>query len=141
MVNPNKVEGLIRRLQDHVEKLGILAMLSEKEFLGDFTKLNSAKYLLQVSIESCLAISNHLIASEKYRAPTDYADVFHVLSEKQVIPDAFSQKLQKMIGFRNRIVRVYWDVDDSAVYHLLHTSLQDFSDFAQHIVKFINRNP
>jgi uncharacterized protein YutE (UPF0331/DUF86 family) len=36
-----------------------------------------------------------------------------------------------MARFRNRLVHVYWDVDDGAVHDYLRESLQDIDDFAR----------
>jgi uncharacterized protein YutE (UPF0331/DUF86 family) len=59
VVRPDKVEGILFNLKGYVEKLKRLAGLSAEEFLADFTKVESAKHLFQVSVESCLDVSNH----------------------------------------------------------------------------------
>ncbi len=38
--------------------------------------------------------------------------------------------LRAMARFRNRLVHLYWDVDDELVYEYLQTSLGDFDRFA-----------
>jgi len=43
-----------------------LAGFSAEEFLADFTKVESAKHLFQVSVECCLDVSNHIIAVSDY---------------------------------------------------------------------------
>ena len=54
----------------------------QETFLKDKILIGSAKYYLQVSIECCLDVANHIIASEKFRAPRDYADSFIVKQYK-----------------------------------------------------------
>lgn len=100
-----------------------------EEFSRDFTKINSAKYLLQIAIESCISAGNHVIASEHLRPPQDYADIFKVLFENSIIPEKLFQELNKMARFRNRLVHIYWDIDNEIIYQLLQDRLGDFEQF------------
>jgi uncharacterized protein YutE (UPF0331/DUF86 family) len=98
--------------------------------------VESAKHLLQVSIECCLDIAHHIVADEGYRTPTDYFDTFVVLSENDILPAAFMPTLRQMVSFRNRIVHLYWDVDDATVYRILQENLGDFEIYIGHILHF-----
>lgn len=51
MVNLKTTTSILNNLRGYHHKLSILAGYSEEEFLKDFTKVESAKHLLQVSIE------------------------------------------------------------------------------------------
>lgn len=42
-----------------------------------------------------------------------------------------------MARFRNRLVHMYWDIDDEAVYTFLQSSLSDLQDFASSIAQWI----
>lgn len=79
MIDPAKIEGLLRRLKASRADLQRLKEVSREELLGDSLRLAAAKYSLLTSIDCCLDIANHIIASEGFRAPTDYADSFTVL--------------------------------------------------------------
>lgn len=63
MVRPEIAHGLLIYLKENLGKLKTLASLHQEDFLRDFTKLESAKYLLQTSIQTCIDIANHVIAS------------------------------------------------------------------------------
>lgn len=104
--------------------------------MQDFTKVDSAKYLLQVAIESCLDMAHHIISDEGFRVPSDYYDAFVVLSENGILPSSFLPTLRKMVGFRNRVVHLYWDVDDEAVYSIIRENLKDFEVYVGHILGF-----
>jgi len=139
MVRPDKVEGILVNLMGYVERLRQLALLSRETFLSDFTKVESAKHLFQVSVECCLDISNHIIASERFRAPRNYVESFEILTEHKVLPESFLPTLRKMVQFRNRLVHLYWDVDAEVVYDLVQKDLEDFDTFARSIAGFITR--
>jgi len=137
LVKPEVIENRIKKLQNYLEKLSELKTINKNEFISDFRNSNSAKYLLQVSIECCLDIANHIIASEKYRSPDDYADSFRVLNEQKIVPDSLIDKLVEMAKFRNRIVHVYWEVDEDLIYDIIQNYLNDFELFIQSILKVL----
>ncbi len=58
----HKIATLSSELLTSVEQLREYSSLSRDEFIGDRTKLNSAKYLLIVSIEAAVDMCNHVIA-------------------------------------------------------------------------------
>jgi uncharacterized protein YutE (UPF0331/DUF86 family) len=136
MVDPDTLASILGNLRGFLQKLAVLAALSEAEFTGDFTKVESAKHLLQVSIECCLDIAHHIVAEEGYRTPANYYDTFAVLSENGVLPDAFLPTLRQMVGFRNRVVHLYWEVDDATVYQITHENLGDFETYIGYILDY-----
>ncbi len=136
MVNPEKVEGLLEKLREYVTQLTELKKLSKEELIKRFTNVNSAKYLFQVAIECCLDISNHLISSEGFRPPADYKDIFKILNENKVIPDAFLETAVSMAKFRNRLVHLYWEVDADKVYDYLQNNLGYFDEFVKYILNY-----
>lgn len=137
MVDLEVLASIIGNLRGYLEKLRILAAILEEEFLQDFTKVESTKHLLQVSIECCLDIAHHTVADEGYRTPTDYYDTFVVLHEQGILPENFMPTLRKMVSFRNRVVHLYWDVDDATVYRILQENLKDFETYVSYIMDFI----
>lgn len=137
MVDRDKVEGLIRHLRQYTGYLRQIAKLDREEFLNDPMAIGSARYYLQVSIESCIDIANHIIATEGLRAPKDYRDTFKVLNEAEIIPDEFTRTMQAMAGLRNLLVHLYWEVDDKMVYDSLSTELDDFETFIVQVLKLI----
>lgn len=139
MVNPDKVKDLLARLSSYVEKLEIIARFSLQEFQGSFMHVESAKHLLQVSIECCLDISHHIIASERYRTPGTYVESLEILAEESVIPQEYLASFRQMVRFRNRLVHLYWDVEEVDLYEILQTRLGDFDVFASNIVAFMQK--
>jgi len=137
MVNPEKVKSLLERLSSYAEKLGVLASFSRTEFLPDFTRVESGKHLLQVSIECCLDISHHIISSERFRSPGTYVESFEILAEQEIITTQFLTTLKQMARFRNRLVHIYWEIDDGELYEILQNHLGDFDRFAKAIIDFM----
>jgi len=83
MVDISKVEGMMRNLHRFTGHLEETATLGSDDFLADPMKTGAAKYYLQVSIEACIGIANHIIASEGYRAPGNYKE--HLLFWERMV--------------------------------------------------------
>ncbi len=41
-----------------------------------------------------------------------------------------------MVRFHNRVVHLYWDVDDATVYRILQENLNDFETFIGYVLDF-----
>ena len=140
VVDPAKVEGRVRLLDGYLKVLRRLAKLAQQELIGDPIPLGSAKYYLQVAVESCIDMANHIIASERLRAPKDYADIFKVLAEEGIIPPDFLPELQRMARFRNRLVHLYWEVDAEVIYDILQERLGEFERYRGCIIAALERS-
>jgi len=137
VVNPSRVEEKLRRLEEYVSVLHELRAIPRAELLADRIRLGSAKYYLQVAIESCLDVAGHVIASEGFRSPKDYGDTFTVLAEQGVLERAFADKLRQMVKFRNRLVHLYAEIDNRQVADALDADLGDFGRFRDCVVRLI----
>ena len=76
MVEPETIEGSFRNLDTHLDQLRQLAALRREEMVHDLINLGAAKYYLQVAIECCIDVANHIIARQGFRSPESYADSF-----------------------------------------------------------------
>ncbi|MBI4769722.1 MAG: DUF86 domain-containing protein [Chloroflexi bacterium] len=137
MVKPRKVNSILSNLANYRAKLALLAAIPENAFLKDFTKVASAKYLLQISIETCLDIAHHIVADDGLRHPRDSYDAFVVLNEEGIIPDDFLPALRQMVSFRNRVVHLYWEIDDQIVFQIVQDNLGDLDRFASLIAVYL----
>ncbi len=126
----SEVLSALQRLED-------LRKLSEEEFAADPHKVASAKYNLIVAIEGAVDLSNHIISKNGFRTPEDYADTFRVMEEKGVFDAEFTNSLIQMARFSNRLVHIYWDIDDAEIYRIIQTRLQDIKQFLKKFGNFI----
>jgi uncharacterized protein YutE (UPF0331/DUF86 family) len=137
------IEKITYKLGQLDEFLCLLKKISDtplEQFIMDKLLIGSAKYYLQVSIECCLDVANHIIASERFRAPMDYADSFKVLDENHVVPSEHAIKLQRMAKFRNRLVHMYGEVDNAQVHSFIEKDIKDIEMFRTIVLKrYANR--
>lgn len=116
----DKITNKFIHLDEYLDLLNQVGSKEKEAFLNDKLLIGSAKYYLQVSIEVCLDVAGHIIASERLRAPKDYADSFAVLKEAGIISSDLCQQLRQMAKFRNRLVRLYSEIDDTYIHIQLH---------------------
>ncbi len=132
------LEKIIQKFQQLDEFLRLLKKISKtpiKSFLKDKVMIGGAKYYLQVSIECCLDVTNHIIASERFRAPKDYADSFMIIEEEGLISGDQGQRLRQMAKFRNRLVHLYGEIDNAYVYEFIKKDIKDIEEFKSIIIK------
>ena len=125
------------QLDEYLTLLHQIGKTEKNSFLKDKIIIGSAKYYLQVSIEVCLDIASHIIASEHLRAPRDYADSFSVLNEAGIITSDLCRQLRQMAKFRNRLVHLYSEIDNEHIYGFIQSDLNDFSDFKKTIIQLL----
>ncbi|MFW6039750.1 MAG: type VII toxin-antitoxin system HepT family RNase toxin [Gemmatimonadota bacterium] len=130
MVDPRKVRSLLGRLAERSGELSRYAELEPDTYLADREGILASRYLLINVIEDALAVANHVIASEGYRSPGDYADSFRVLEERGLLPDDGADRLSVAAGFRNLVVHEYARIDDRRVHVFLTDGLDDLRAFA-----------
>ena len=58
------------------------------------------------------------------------------MRENGILPDVFMPTLRQMVSFRNRVVHLYWNVDDAVVYHILQENLSDFETYIGYVIDF-----
>ena len=135
MVDPGRLRSLLDRLGEELEHLRRLAAIAPEELLADPDRLAGVKYRFVVAIEICIDAAQHVIASEGFRAPFDFADAFAVLGEAGVLPSEQVPALQEMARFRNLLVHGYQRVDDRKVLGILGSRLDDLDAFRAHIAR------
>jgi uncharacterized protein YutE (UPF0331/DUF86 family) len=135
--NQDKIRKIVSEILGALELLEELRSLPKESFLSDPHKRGSAKYSLLVAIEGTIDLANHVIAKNGFRTPEDYADTFKVLSERGAFDESFTRTLMQMARFRNRLVHIYWEVDNEELYRLIHSHLEDIRQFLKEFGAFI----
>ena len=135
MVNPNIVATRLDALRRYMGYLKILQRYPYRQFRADpFIRGNVERYL-QLAIECCLDLGNHLISDRGLRKAENYRDVFLILGEAKILPGPFARRLAPMGGFRNILVHDYLKVDPRKVYDVLQKHLPDLEEFAKAVAR------
>ena len=129
-----KLEQKILFMQTNVTKLKKLSKVDKGIFIEDFRNVDSSKYLLQVTIEAMLDIASHLIARNRWGNPEDNKAHFQILADNNVIKIEDVDTYFLMAKFRNRIVHMYFNINDEMIYDITKNNLEDFERFISNIL-------
>jgi uncharacterized protein YutE (UPF0331/DUF86 family) len=129
VVDAARLRAVLSRLTARRGPLAAYAALDVAAYLADPQAVPASRYHLLTAIEDALAVANHVIAAEGYRAPTDYADAFRSLAEARVLAPDLAERLEQMAGFRNLLVHEYAKVDDRRVHAFLRRDMEDLDRF------------
>lgn len=121
-----------------MEKLEPLSKVGQDAFLSNPGFQDIAERNLQVAIQVCLVIGNHIISALSLKRPDDYKEIFSILAEGEVIPKEFAERMAPMAGLRNILVHEYLDTDPKKMHQHLQ-QIEDFEKFAQYINGFIEK--
>ena len=136
MVAPARVRRLLETLTRYRDQLAELRDLPVQDYLSDHAL--AGRYLVQICAQTSIDLANHVIASSRWRTPSDFRDAFTVLEENSVLEADLSERLRALAGLRNRLVHLYHDVDDLLVHAALPEGLRDLEDFSRAIARLLD---
>jgi len=140
MVDRGLVLRKISELAEYQQQLQEFKGITVRQYRDDWKKQRIVERTLQMMIETCLDMANHLIADQGYRVPVSYADIFKVLGENKVLGKKLADRLEKMAKFRNVLVHQYEKIEAEIIVGLLKKNLGDFNQFKKAVVGFV-QNP
>lgn len=127
----------MRLLNEYVSDLAALQEVDFETYTENKLLRRAVERTLQLAVEACLDIGQHIIALEGLRVPADNKDVFVILGEESIVPSPLLPALVAMAKFRNLIVHDYARIDDSVVFGILRRQLGDLNAFAQAVAAYL----
>ncbi|HEX5762189.1 MAG TPA: DUF86 domain-containing protein [Solirubrobacterales bacterium] len=129
MVDAERVEARILRLEQTIERLDAVRAKGEAAYLADAELRAMTERWLQLAIQACIDLGAQLVSEQSVPPPSDYAGVFAALGEAGVLPDELAQRLGQAARQRNILVHLYLEIDDRSVFASLDR-LDDLRQFA-----------
>jgi uncharacterized protein YutE (UPF0331/DUF86 family) len=108
-----------------------------EEYVRDWKVQRIVERTLQMAVEICADIADHIISDEGLRAPVSVADAFTVLRETAIVSETLHGALVKMAKFRNVVVHQYDEVDAEIVIAILTKHLGTFDTFRTEILSHL----
>lgn len=133
------IEERVDKIREASKELLEYRKKSKEEFLQD-TKLQYATmYGLVMGIEAICDIGSHILAKYFLVKCEHYEDIIKNLGEYKVIPKELSSRSKEMADFRNFLIHIYHEVDPKKVYANLQKAPEEFTKFAKHFIKFLEK--
>jgi uncharacterized protein YutE (UPF0331/DUF86 family) len=136
-------EIIKRRLQEKVDNLLEIYQGLKKlqRFTLDDLKKNienvwSVTFGLVAGIEAILDISQYTLADKGVKIES-YGQIPSKLFEAGLIDRDFSDKMQKMIGFRNRAIHNYPSLEEEQLHEMLQKDIEDFKEFLEIVRNYL----
>ena len=133
-------ELVLRKLADldqYVTQMGEFRGVTPEEYREDWKTQRIIERTLQMAIEVCADVANHIIADRGLRMPSTYAEAFEVLADAGILTAAQREAMVRMSGFRNLIVHEYARIDAAMVVRVLQERLGDFAAFKATILRVL----
>lgn len=138
-IEKDRVTEFLRLLSGDLKTLREKTEIPKEVYRGSRDIQAIVERRLQTATESCINVGNHLIARLGLRPPADYADVFRVMGEAQLLPAELIDQMTDMARFRNLLVHVYWAIDHEKVYDSLRSRLGTLEAFASHMSRWVKQ--
>ena len=133
-------ELILRKLTDleqYITQVEEFRGITPEEYRRDWKTQRIVERTLQIAIEACADVANHIIADRNLRMPSTYAEAFEVLADADILTAAQREAMVRMSGFRNLIVHEYARIEPAMVVRVLRERLGDFGAFRAAILRIL----
>jgi uncharacterized protein YutE (UPF0331/DUF86 family) len=133
-LNKEVIQARVSYIEDSLKSLGRFKGISYKEFHSNSDNFRIAFYDLHRALEAVMEIGSHILSRIPGARPTSYKDIPRLLEKHKIIPANFAtNQLEKMAGYRNRMVHFYGEITEKEIYSIIQEELEDFYTFLAHI--------
>jgi uncharacterized protein YutE (UPF0331/DUF86 family) len=115
MVDPQRLSRVLTRVRQDLAVLRRYADHDRAELLGDDARMGHVKYLFVTLVEGCIDAAQHICASDGLGPPDTNADAMLVLARNGLLPAELAATMADAVRFRNVLVHLYAEVDDTRV--------------------------
>ena len=105
------------------------------DFASDFTRQDAAILNVLRACEQSVDLANHITRTRKLGIPSHSRDAFRLLAREGLLPLPLSERLQRLIGFRNTAVHAYQALEIPLVEEVIDKGLEDLLAFANFMLK------
>ncbi|MDR4504930.1 MAG: DUF86 domain-containing protein [Candidatus Scalindua sp.] len=137
MVDKALILRKLSELDEYSKQIGEFAATTTEEYCENWKIQRIVERTLQMMIESCADVANHIISFKEYRVPKSYVDIFKVLHENDIIDSKIFDKMANMVKFRNIVVHDYDKIDVTIVINILKNHLNDFKTFKNSVLQVL----
>jgi uncharacterized protein YutE (UPF0331/DUF86 family) len=111
--------------------------LAESDFKTNYTRQDAAILNIIRACEQSIDLANHLIKIFKMGIPQDSSEVFVMLQKNDVISFDLSEKLKRMVSFRNIVVHEYQNINSDIIISVINNNLEDLIEFSDAVMGYM----
>jgi uncharacterized protein YutE (UPF0331/DUF86 family) len=137
MTDSKIIENKISLVKKYIRILDDYKEYSKDEIQDDQTIRGAVERYLYLMSQATIDLAEAIISYKKLRKPTSMSESFSILNEEKIISVGLTNKMMKMVGFRNVVAHDYDKINYDIVYDVLQYRLKDIEEFLRIIVKII----
>ena len=134
MVDKSLVLRKIERIDAYLKQVRQKQDPGFEVFRKDVDLQSIVLFNLIQSIQASVDIGAHIISDSEWGVPGSQSDIFEILAQNKIISKQLSQRMIKMVGFRNRIVHEYEEIDLRIVYDVWQKNSKDIEKYCKSVV-------
>ncbi len=139
MVDKALILRKLTELGTYLKQVKEYSGISVEQYQADWKIQRIVERTLQLMVEVCVDIANHIISDRDLAVPTSYANTFEILNRSGLISNELVQTMVRMAKFRNILAHQYTEVDATIVVAILHGHLNDFNLFRDEIISILKQ--
>ena len=118
-----------------------LPLDSKTKFMQDKRNVWAAESCLRRALEAVFDMGRHIAAKGFGDAVTEYKEIASALNRHNVISVADLELMQKLAGYRNRLVHFYHDVSADELFEICASHLGDVDRIVNALRSWLASNP
>lgn len=136
-LNVNSIRQRLQKLELYINELEKQQPITLQTFRSDFTRQLAVERAFQAAIEGCTDIAAHIVSVYQLGTPQESRDVFRFLVEAGYLTLPFGEAMMALVGFRNRIVHLYWNLDVERLHKYLQEDVGLLCQFRDFILQIL----
>lgn len=124
-----------------LQEIRSLPLNSKTTFMQDSRNIWAAESCLRRALEAIFDLGRHIIAKGFGEAVTEYKEIAVALNRHNVISNDDFNLMQKLAGYRNRLVHFYHDVSADELYEICASHLGDLEQIANGLRSWLASQP
>ncbi|MFN3492621.1 MAG: type VII toxin-antitoxin system HepT family RNase toxin, partial [Anaerolineales bacterium] len=119
--------GWVDKMLSEIRKL---PLDSKPKFMQDTRNIWTAESCLRRALEALFDLGRHILAKGFGEAVTEYKEIAIALNRRNIIANEDLLLMQKLAGYRNRLVHFYHDVSEDELFEICSSRLGDVEQLA-----------
>jgi uncharacterized protein YutE (UPF0331/DUF86 family) len=124
-----------------LNEIHALPLESKAAFMEDSRNIWAAESCLRRALEALFDMGRHIAAKRFGEAVTEYKEIAATLKRHDVISAAELTLMQKLAGYRNRLVHFYHDVSADELFEICVSHLGDVEKIAGALRLWLANHP
>lgn len=127
------IENKISSAKKYLRILQRYKGYNKEEIENNIDIKGAVERYLYLAVQATIDLAEAVISYKGFRKPTTMSESFDILNEERIIPVKLTDKLVRMVGFRNILTHDYEKIDYEIVYDVLQKGIKDIESFLKKV--------